>query len=181
MTFKDIKNPEELLEFMSENITYGYVDEDGNKYDDSDVDNWYKKCYVQTGEDVLKTLVGTCWDQVELERLWFKNHNYKIKTIFIRFELDKDNDLPTHTFLIYEGNNKYYYFENAFYEERGILVFNSIKDIIEHVKNIQFNYSYKYYNAPKEYRDKIVSYEYDELTKKLDIDSYLKHVTKNKI
>ena len=51
---------------MEENITYGFIDKNGNKYTDTFSkewkDNWYNRCLVQTGENILKTKTGTCWD-----------------------------------------------------------------------------------------------------------------------
>ena len=161
--FNKVKTPEELLKFMDENVKYGFVDKDNNKYYDSDDEVFYDKCYVQTGEEVLKTMVGTCYDQVELERLWFLNNNYNIKTFFIRFELDYENDLPTHTFLLFEKNNKWFYFENAFNDYRGIYEFDNIHRALEFAKDKQFEYAYKYYDAKKEDRYKLISYEYEEL------------------
>ena len=174
--FKEIATPEELLKFM-DNIKYGFVDKEGNKYFKAGDDIWYKKCYVQTGEEILKTMVGTCWDQVELERLWFSKNNYNFITIFARFI--GDNDLPTHTFLIYEDNGKWHYFENAYNDYRGIYDFSSVYDAINFVKDKQLEYAIKYYNASK--NDELECFKYDKLTNGLDVDNYLKHVTKKKI
>ena len=177
MDFNNIKSPEELLQYMEENIEYGYVDKEGNKYYNSDNDLFVKKCYVQTGKEVLKSKIGTCWDQVELERLWFKNNKYDYKTFFIKFDLDYINDYPTHTFLIYKKENKWFWFENAFIDNRGIYEFDSLDNAINTVKNKQFEYASKYYNASKNELNKIRSYEYEELTNGLDVNGFLKHVT----
>ena len=174
--FNKIKTPEELLKFMDD-IKYGYVDKEVNKYFNTGDDIWYKKCYVQTGEEVLKTMVGTCWDQVELERLWFSKNNYNFITIFIRFT--GDNNLPTHTFLLYEDKGKWHWFENAYKDYKGIYAFDSVKNAINSVKDKQFEYALKYYNASK--KDKIECYIYDKLETGLNVDEFIKHVTKKKI
>ena len=143
----NIKNPNELLKYMTSNITYGFVGKNGKKYLNQYSDewnDWYQECVVQTGEEVLETKVGTCWDQVELERLWFTNNNYKFNTYFIWFEVNHKNDYSTHTFLIYENDNKYYWFENAFEEYRGIHEFDSEDNAIDYVMNklcefVEFN------------------------------------------
>ena len=103
--FLNIKTPFELLEFMDKNITYGFVGKNGKKYLDmysQEWNDWYQECFVQSGKEVLKSKVGTCWDQVELERLWFEKNGYSFKTFFVWFEVNRPNNLPTHTFLIYE-------------------------------------------------------------------------------
>ena len=102
----DIKTPEELLNFMRNNIIYGFVGKNDKKYTDmfsEEWNDWYSQCIVQNGEDVLKSKIGTCWDQVELERQWFEKNNYTVHTFFMWFEVGRECDLPTHTFLIYEG------------------------------------------------------------------------------
>ncbi len=177
MNFEDIKNPEELLTFINTNIVYGYIDKKGKKYtnllDAKWADNWYEKCIVQEGKGVLKTKVGTCFDQVELERLWFKNNNYQFKTFFMWVELKEKNNFSTHAFLIYEKNSKYYWFEHSFEENRGIHEFNSYQEAIKCVKE-------KYIELIniKEYCSYIKVYEYSEPKPKLSIKAYLRHVTK---
>lgn len=185
MEFKKINSPKELLEFMSNNIKYGYVSKNGKIYDNQDSssywDDWYINCLVQTGEEVLKTKVGTCWDQVELERLWFENNNYEFKTFFIRFEVNKENDYPTHTFLLYKKDNKWYWFENSFEASRGIHEFCSIHDAINYVKEKQLEYAINIGVAKKSDYKYIKSYEYTKLEKPLSVDEYLNHVVLNDI
>lgn len=182
MKYQDIKTPNELLEFMKENIIYGFIDKEGNKYTDifskEWQDNWNSMGLVQTGENILKTRIGTCWDQVELERLWFKQNNYQYKTIFIIFELNKTNNLPTHTFLIYKELNKYYWFEHSFYDNRGIHEFNNYQEAIDYVKSKQLEYAINNYKIDKSYYKFIKTYEYQEIPSNFTITEYLEWVTK---
>ena len=160
MKYKDIKTPKDLLKFMEENITDGFVDKSGNKYTDlfskEWQDNWYSNCVVQTGKNILKTKIGTCWDQVELERLWFKGNNYQFKTIFMIFELNKINNLPTHTCLIYKELDKYYWFEHSFYNNRGIHEFNSYNEAINYIKNKQLEHAINNYKIDSSYYNLLV-------------------------
>ena len=81
MKYDDIKNPNELLEYMNKNIVYGFVTKDGVKHfgQSSETNKvWYENGVVQDGLGILKTKCGTCWDQVELERKWFLENGYKI-------------------------------------------------------------------------------------------------------
>ena len=170
----NIKSPEELLEYMNKNITYGFVDKDGNKYFDTNSKAW-NKYIIQNGEEVLKSKTGTCWDQVELERLWFERNNYNFKTIFIWFELNHENNLPTHTFLIYEKDNKYYWFEHAFEKYKGIHKFESEKEAIEYVKDKQVEYVGNNIN-----KQSLIAYEYSKPKDNLSTEKYLEHVTSKK-
>ena len=181
--FNNISSPEELLEFM-DCISYGFVSKTGKKYYDNDLEgwnNWFEECCVQNGEDVLKSRVGTCWDQVELERLWFDKNNYKFKTIFSWFEHGRNDDMPTHTFLIYESNNKYYWFEHSFEMYKGIYEFDSEEDAIEYVKDKQFEYALMNNECAKENdRDYLVCYEYNKPMDHLNVKDYLEYVTSRK-
>ena len=125
MEFERIKTPKEFLEYMNNNITYGFIGKNGKKYQNFSSEEWFEEGIVQNGEEVLKSKIGTCYDQVELERLWFGNHHFEVKTIFIWFEVDYENDYPTHTFLVYKNNHKWYWFEHAFEPYRGIHEFDS--------------------------------------------------------
>jgi hypothetical protein len=185
MEYKDVKNPEDLLKYMSGNIIYGFVDKDGNKYTDVNSeeyeDNWLKKCIVQNGDSVLKTKVGTCWDQVELERKWFKNSNYEFKTIFMGFDIPDIKNLPTHSFLVYKINGEFYLFENAAADCTGMHKFHTLKELIEFAKKEQIEYAIDRCNAKKEYYEFIRVFEYDEPLANISGSDYIKHVTQKPI
>ena len=180
MEFNKVDSPEKLLKFMNINIKYGFKGKNGKKYSDQfseEWNDWYKQCIVQTGEEVLKSGIGTCWDQVELERLWFENHNYEIKTFFIWFEIECENNYPTHTFLLYKKDNKWYWFEHAFEDYRGIHEFISIDEAIEYVISKHLEYAVNNGIAKSEDRKLIVTYEYSKLEKTVNVDDYINHVT----
>lgn len=183
MSFNDIKNPEELLSYMIDNVTYGFVGKNKKIYDDTESEewcDWYQECLVQTGEEILKSNVGTCWDQVELERLWFKNHKYDFKTIFIYFEVDHENTYPTHSFLLFKENNKWCWFEHAFGDYEGIYKFDSFKDALNYVKKAFFDRALDINVATNDDKKLIKCYEYKELNKHLSVDEYMNHVTNGK-
>jgi hypothetical protein len=176
-----IQTPDELLKYMRENIVYGFVGKNGKKYYDmfsEEWNDWYTQCFVQSGEEVLESKTGTCWDQVELERLWFERKGYTIHSFFMWFEVNKENNYPTHTFLIYENDNKYYWFENAFEAERGIYEFDSLDDAIECVKSKQINYvRNNFSNSSLEDMERLTVYEYSKPGNHLGVEEYFKHVT----
>lgn len=81
----NIKTPEELLEFMTNNINYGYLGKNGRIYHFDDIDfnpDWYEQYILEDTNELLINLYGNCWDQVEFEREWFLKHGYEIETIF---------------------------------------------------------------------------------------------------
>ena len=75
-----IKTPEELLEFMDNNINYGYLGKNNKVYYFGDVDfdkDWYNEYILESKDDILKTGIGNCFDQTELERCWFLENDYE--------------------------------------------------------------------------------------------------------
>lgn len=135
--FDEVINPEQLLEFMAKYINYGYLDKNGRvyHYDDEDFDDkWFEKYILESADDILKTLHGNCWDQVELERYWFENNGYEVKTIYEMVKLDYENSYPVHSFLIFydKKDNSWNWFENADSKNRGIRKFSTIEELLKY-------------------------------------------------
>lgn len=144
MKYEDVKTPEQLLKYMNENIRYGFIDDNEKEYGLCNIEqsqkNSKKKWKLSSPERLIKVKYGQCLDQVELERKWFEKHGYKIKTLFIWFELPYDNTYSIHAYLIFEDSGKYYYFEHANSNNRGIYEFSTYKDAInyqrkKHIEN----------------------------------------------
>ena len=168
----DIKTPEELLTFMSKNILYGYLSKEGKIYyqDDINFANDFSKNYIlESEQDILKTKVGNCFDQVEFERNWFIKNNYEFKTFFMMVMLNYPNNYPMHSFLLYKDklSNKWFYFENAAFKYRGIKEFLNINAAISYVK--------KWYEEDinNDFKDKIILKEYKKVEPHVNLEEYL--------
>ena len=124
-------SPNNIMLLMN-TIEYGWIDKKNNKHlkiDDSFCDNYM----LQSPKEIIENKLGVCWDQVELERHYFKNNKLNIKTYFLVYY---DNDkCPTHTFLTYEENNKFYWFEHSWEKYRGIHEYNTLTDLFTDIKN----------------------------------------------
>lgn len=112
----DIKTVEQLHIWMSNNIEYEQHDRTG----------------VYSYEEVLKNKKGHCYDQVEFEKVIFKKIGIKYGGLFM-IEY-KEGEWPqgygTHSLLYYYEGNKIYWFENAWYDQRGIHgYYKSIDDL----------------------------------------------------
>jgi len=183
--FSKIKTPEELLEFMSKYINYGYLGQSGRIYhfDDKDFnDKWYNEYKLESKDDILKTLHGNCWDQVELERYWFKKNGYEVKTIYEMVRLDYNNDYPTHSFLIFKDkDNNWNWFENSDFENRGIHKFDSINKLLEYQYNKYVEFLQTFDITEKEI-DNIILTEFDKPANVVSASDYLNFViNSNKI
>lgn len=178
-----INSPKELLKYMEKNITYGFVGNNNKVYIDqesNDWNDWYDVCIVQNGNQVLESNIGICWDQVELERLWFSKHNYNFVTIFIWFSVDYKNNYPTHSFLLFEENNKWYWFENAFFDYTGIHEYSSKENALNDIQEKFFNQTLENGWAKPEDRKYVQMNEYSKPKDNLTVQEYLNHVTGNK-
>ncbi len=78
---------------LMENIDYGWIDKNGNRHlkiDSGIKNNWHH----QSPKKLIKSKLGICIEQVELERYYF---SYPTKSYIIIY---KDNDFERlHTFL----------------------------------------------------------------------------------
>ena len=138
-------NELEVMELMKD-IKYGWVDKDNNKYID-DFELFSEKYILQSPTDVIKNKVGVCWDQVELERYYFKPNAWNIKTFFlVHYDGDK---CPTHTFLTFEKDNKHYWFEHSWEIFRGIHEYNTEKELLLDVRNKFIQYDLNNNYVPK--------------------------------
>ena len=112
------------------NIKLGYRDKEGNKYvgygrDFKDI------YYLQSPKQLLESKIGTCFDQVELERDIVSKLGVDLRTYFIFYPDDKVE--ASHTFLVYKDNKKYYWVENAWEKYKGLHIYNSKDKLISDV------------------------------------------------
>ena len=187
--YKNIDTPEELLQFMSNNINYGIYGKDGKIYDLDGTDakdylfeyackNYYG---LSSPEGLLEHGYGHCWDQVELERDWFKSHDYEFRTFYIMFLLDYDNSYVTHTYLVYKKDNKYYYFENSDYNNRGIHEFNSYEEAVKYQREKHIEYNKSIGNKiDEEILKSLKIYEYENPKYGLNMEEFIDYVLSSK-
>lgn len=116
-------------------IEYGYKDKNNKnlilneKYFETNFANFYK---LLSPEELITKKCGVCWDQVELERVLFETKNINTETFFIY--LDDKKNLPSHTFLVFYQNNKVFWFEHSWYNEKGIHEYSTLKELLKDVK-----------------------------------------------
>ena len=178
----EIKTPEELLNFMSNNINYGYLGKNGRvyHYDDPDFnDDWEDEYILENKNDILNNLHGNCFDQVEFERDWFLSKEYEIKTLYEMVKLDYDNIYPTHSFLVYKDNDCWYWFENSDFNNRGIHKFNSFDELLKYQYNKYIEFL-KTFNITDEEIEKIIITEFDKPKEHISAEEYLNHVINSK-
>ncbi len=138
-------NELEIMDLMK-NIEYGWIDKENKKH--ILVDEAYSDNYIlQSPKELIKNKIGVCWDQVELERYYFKGNDWNIKTYF--FVYYDGGNCPTHTFLTFEKNNRFYWFEHAWEKFRGIHEYHSIKELLIDVRKrfIECELNHNYHSS----------------------------------
>ena len=177
----DIKTPEQLLEFMTNNISYGYLGKNERVYHSDDLDfnlSWFNEYVLENNEDVLKNLCGTCWDQVEFERYWFLKSGYEIKTYYEMIYLDYDNNYPTHSFLIYKDGDSWCWFENSDIDNRGIQRFKTIDELLKYQQD-KYISNLKNYSISDEELKKLIIKEFDKPNEHISAGEYIDFVLGN--
>ena len=123
-----------LMEKMSD-IHYGCIVDGENIFKDDGTDSkdlFYKNYHLLDPKDLINIKYGICYDQVELERYYLDLDNIKSDTYFI-IEYDNENS-NTHTFIVVNDDDKYYWFEYSWHFQRGIHEYNSLEELLRDVK-----------------------------------------------
>ena len=162
-----------IMDSMS-SIEYGFKDKSGNNLINSetwekDFSNFY---YLLSPEELLSSKCGVCWDQVELERKLFNDANIDCDTYFIY--IDDNENLPSHTFLTFELNNKFYWFEHSWYDMKGIHEYNDLETLLNEVK-IKFIDSRKDEIDPNLKYDTFI-YKYNKPKYHISCDEYYDYI-----
>ena len=183
MKYEEIKTPEQLMNYMNENISYGIYDYTKNKAYcvDDDFETLVKNVWrLSSPKQLIKYKVGHCFDQVELEREFFKRNNYNFKTFYIWFKCERSNTYPSHTYLVYQDKitKNWCWFEHSDYNNRGIHKFKTLKDAINAQKLCHINYA-KSYRKSKTDISKIEIFEYTYAEYGCNIFDFIDKIKKN--
>ena len=145
MKINDIKTPDDILEFMKENIKYGWLDINNNEHIGNMKD--FRKLYRTSSiEETLKHKIGTCIEQVYLMKMLLDKINIKNKMFCTRiYESDDFNDLDKeehmHCFVLYYLDNKVYHIEHPNFEKIGIYEYDSEEIAINKINEYYVNMS----------------------------------------
>lgn len=140
MKLTEIKCPQDVYQFIDENIEYGWIDINGKQHLDTMKE--FRKLYkTMSIEEILKHKIGTCIDQVNLMHYLLNKINIKNKMFCCRiFEPDDYGNLEEeehmHCFILYYENDKVYHMEHPNFLKKGIYEYNSegeaIKAIVDY-------------------------------------------------
>lgn len=135
MKIEDIKSPEDILEFMKNNIKYGWIDINGEEHI-GNMKNFRRLYRTSSIEETLSHGLGTCIEQVNLMSLLLTKIGIENKMFCTRVYEGKDfNNLDEeehmHCFVLYYLNGKVYQIEHPNWERIGIYEFKTEEEAIE--------------------------------------------------
>lgn len=139
----DIKTPNDVLEFMKENIKYGWLDCNGIEH----IGNLkgFRKLYrTSSVDEVLQHKIGTCVEQVFLmkkifDKIGIESHMYCTRVYEDNSFSNLDADEHMHCFLLYFLDDKVYQIEHPNWERVGIYEFNSLEEAICQINDYYVN------------------------------------------
>lgn len=93
MNFNNLKNPQDVYEFLDNNIEYGWIDVFGNKHLNTMKE--FRRIYrTMSIDEILEHKIGTCIEQVNLMHYLLNRINIKNKMFCCRiFEPDDYGNL----------------------------------------------------------------------------------------
>ena len=166
MTIEEIKTPEDILEFMNENIRYGWIDINGEEHIDSL--KGFRRLYKTISiEEALKHHLGTCIEQVYLMSTLLNKLNIPNKMFCTRIYEDENfNDLDgeehMHCFLLYFIDDKVYQIEHPNWERIGIYEYKDEEDAINKINKIYIEMSGGYARPVTEFQDVPIGLSFKE-------------------
>lgn len=143
MTEIDIKSPEDILEYMKENIRYGWLDINNEEHIGNlkDVRRLYRTASI---EETLEHKLGTCIEQVNLMHYFLDILGIPNKMFCTRvYEKDDFNDLDAeehmHCFVLYYQDTKegkVHQIEHPNWKRIGTYHFDSEEEAIKKINTI---------------------------------------------
>ena len=152
-----IRTPEDILEFMKNNIKYGWLDTNNEEH----IGNMkgFRSLYRTSSlEEILEHGIGTCIEQVYLMSYLLKKINIPHKMFCTRiYEGEDFNDLEAeehmHCFILYYIDDKVFQIEHPNWERIGIYCFNNEEEAINSINEYYIKMSGGYVRPVTEFYD----------------------------
>lgn len=129
MTINEITSPEDILEYMKENIRYGWLDIN-NEPHIGNMKNFRRLYRTSSLEEILEHQIGTCIEQVLLMHYLLDKIGINNKMFCTRvYEGENFNNLDEeehmHCFILYYVDDKVYQIEHPNWEKIGIYEYSN--------------------------------------------------------
>lgn len=130
-SYKAIKTPEDLMDYMDANFTYGWLDDEKVRHTFA-TPNMKEKYRVSSVDDMLHSSIGTTADKAKFVADTLKKLGYSVSIFFTMKKGEKGDTLRP--FVLYSSDDKYYYFGYSSENRKGIYGFDSLDDFTEYCK-----------------------------------------------
>lgn len=139
MDINNIKTPEDVFNWMDENIKYGWLDIEGNKHIE-EMKNFRKLYRTMSLEEILEYKIGTCVEQVVIIKYLLDKIGIKNKMFCCRiYEPDDYGNLEEeehmHCFVLFYKDGKVYHLEHPNFNKKGIYEYNSEDEAMNSIVN----------------------------------------------
>lgn len=125
----NIKDELDLKKCMTQ-IEFGYVDDENKIH--YEIDQHFREGYVlQAPRTLMKSFVGTCFDEVELIRKFFNEKEVHCESFFIIAK--GAGTVQNHAFVAFKNEDMWGWFENYWKEYEGIHYYISKERLIKDV------------------------------------------------
>lgn len=134
ISIEGVSSPEELMDWMNENITYELVDDE---YSNSN------GVPTKTAKEVLDTGTGHCAEQSYLEKEVLDNLGYETFLVMVKENNSKKEygaEGSAHVFLVYKEGKNYCWFEHSMQHAKGIHKYTSLEALLQDVANRWWRY-----------------------------------------
>lgn len=133
--FLKLKTDIDLMNFMNQNITYGWKDyNQGLHFNNL---NGFREIYrISSIDEILESGLGTCIEQAKLIKFFFDKIGLENKLYCYRgYETEEnfDKKVRMHCFVLFKHENIWYHFEHSNRPKRGIHKYDSIESAIENI------------------------------------------------
>jgi adenylate kinase family enzyme len=137
ISIDEIRTPEDILKYLMENISYGWLDNGGHEHI-GNMKNFRRLYKTSSLDEILQHNIGTCIEQVNLMHHLLTKIGVKSKMFCTRIyenesfdELDSDEHM--HCFILYYLDDKVYQIEHPNREKIGIHEYNSEEEAISSI------------------------------------------------
>lgn len=133
--FEEIRTPEDVYDWMDENIQYGWLDTENGQHI-GEMKNFRKSYRTMSLEEILEYRFGTCIEQVALMKFLLDKIRVENKMFCCRiYEPDDygnlEDDEHMHCFVLFYRDEKFYHMEHPNFQKKGIYEYASEDEAIK--------------------------------------------------
>lgn len=133
--FLNLETPEELMDFLDNNMTYGWIDNNNQKYINT-LSHVREKYRTSSLEEILDSGLYTCIEDAKLIKLFMDKIGLESKLYCHRAYENEDNfdqTVKMHCFVLFKKDDSWYHFEHSMTPIKGIHKYNSIEEALDNI------------------------------------------------